>query len=362
MAISLRVDPVARGAHIPGLAPDFDEIYRSQLARVQALLRRRLQDQTLVDDVTQETFLRAFKSLDRFEPDRPVWPWLRAIANSALIDALRRRAAARADEQETLESAARVPDLDADPHARYDLRERHQSMKDAMAMLPARQRRVLTLTDIEGWDVQHVASIEGTTAESAKSVLKRARAAFRRTYLAIADERGLLAGTPIGAALVRMRSLRARFGRRMALGSARLFNAAAPYLTDVAVAALLGGALAFSSVAGSAASAKPSVSASLLGSVDRSSNLAIAGGNAAINSTTDRASQPPSQAQAGPPPNQHFTFQAGHSHEGRFEDISLKVLARYGVPSDDSVGVTWDCEQSSVSVKFCDTIDSLPNP
>lgn len=70
---------------------DWDEVYRTQAPRLRGVIARRV-EAGAVEDVLQETFLRAYRSSDRFDASRPIEPWLTTIAVHAAADSRRRTA------------------------------------------------------------------------------------------------------------------------------------------------------------------------------------------------------------------------------------------------------------------------------
>jgi RNA polymerase sigma-70 factor (ECF subfamily) len=131
------------------------------------------------EDVAQETLLRAWRALDRFERRSSVHTWLYRIATNACLDELERRP--RRPEpvlepypDERLDEA-QIPV--ADPAARYAQREGMElAFLTAIQWLPGRQRAVLVLRDVLGWTGPEVADLLDTTVAAANSALQRARA------------------------------------------------------------------------------------------------------------------------------------------------------------------------------------------
>jgi RNA polymerase sigma-70 factor (ECF subfamily) len=130
------------------------------------------------EDIVQETLLRAWRALDRFERRSSVKTWLYRIANNACLDELERRPR----RPETIEPYpdARLEDLPspaADPAARYALREGMElALLTAIQQLPGRQRAVLILRDVLGWTAREVADLLDSTVTATNSSLQRARA------------------------------------------------------------------------------------------------------------------------------------------------------------------------------------------
>jgi RNA polymerase sigma-70 factor (ECF subfamily) len=129
------------------------------------------------EDVAQETLLRAWRALDRFEPRAQFQTWLYRIATNACLDELERR-------PRRPTPVDPFPDLvldDAasptyDPAARYAIREGMElALLRAIQELPGRQRAVLIFRDVLGWTAPEVAELLQSTVASVTSALQRAR-------------------------------------------------------------------------------------------------------------------------------------------------------------------------------------------
>jgi RNA polymerase sigma-70 factor, ECF subfamily len=152
------------------------------------------------EDVLQETMLRAWRGLARFEGGRPLRPWLFKIATNACLDAIAKRPkrvlpidrgpSSGADVgpgKPLVESAWLEPYPDEflaledgyeSPDARYEQRESVElAFVAALQHLPATQRAVLILREVLGFSAREVAEFLETTAASVNSALQRARAA-----------------------------------------------------------------------------------------------------------------------------------------------------------------------------------------
>ena len=147
------------------------------------------------DDAVQETLVRAWRSLDRFDGRASLRTWLYRIATNVCLDALSdraRRTRAVDDHREgsvddALEPRPRthwlepvadarvVPD-DADPAERLQLRQSIRlAFVAALQHLPPKQRAGLLLSDVLGWSAAEVAETLATSVASVNSALQRAR-------------------------------------------------------------------------------------------------------------------------------------------------------------------------------------------
>ncbi len=148
------------------------------------------------DDAVQETLIRAWKSLDRFEGRAALRTWLHRIATRVCLDAIDERSrrarpmdlrpAGAPDDPLTPRPAAEwiepIPDVqaipaDADPAERAALRQSIRlAFVAALQLLPPRQRAMLLLADVLGWSAAEIAESLETTVPAVNSALQRARA------------------------------------------------------------------------------------------------------------------------------------------------------------------------------------------
>ena len=130
------------------------------------------------EDLVQETLLRAWRALERFEPRAQLQTWLYRIATNACLDELERRPRRPEPvdpfpDRATEETASPT----YDPAARYAIREGMElALLRAIQELPGRQRAVLIFRDVLGWTAPEVAELLESTVASVNSALQRARA------------------------------------------------------------------------------------------------------------------------------------------------------------------------------------------
>ena len=141
------------------------------------------------EDIVQETFLRAWSSLDRFERRSSMHTWLYRIATNACLDELERRPR-RPEPVVDPYPDVRVP-ADEGPGARYLQREGMEvALLTAIQRLPGRQRAVLILRDLLGWSADETASLLETTSAAVNSALQRARSTIEAEKRAVAPGAG----------------------------------------------------------------------------------------------------------------------------------------------------------------------------
>jgi RNA polymerase sigma-70 factor (ECF subfamily) len=128
-------------------------------------------DRMLADHVAQDAVLRAFRSLDRFDPARPFRPWLKRITVNLAIDELRREKRQERARMWMTELRTVAP-FEDDP-------ELLGSLVAAVRELPERQRLVVVLHYWLDTGVEEIGAILGIPIGTVVSRLSRARAALR---------------------------------------------------------------------------------------------------------------------------------------------------------------------------------------
>lgn len=151
------------------------------------------------EDAVQETFVRAWRALDRFDGRSSVKTWLYRIATNVCLDALRNASRrhrpmdegppAKGDEPiqtrpmrhwlEPIPDALAVPEQ-GDPAARAMLRQSIRlAFVAALQRLPPKQRAALLLTEVLGWSASETAQALETSVAAVNSALQRARVSVR---------------------------------------------------------------------------------------------------------------------------------------------------------------------------------------
>jgi RNA polymerase sigma factor (sigma-70 family) len=147
---------------------------------VEAQLRLALRgrDRSLVEDLAQDVFLRAYVALRRDDREVALGAWLRRIALNRALDELRRRHPEPLGEAEPeAPHAALGRDAACAALERLELRE----VIDALASLPPRQRRALAGHAFQSLPYADLAQDAGTTPRAVKSLVHRARQTVRET-------------------------------------------------------------------------------------------------------------------------------------------------------------------------------------
>ncbi|UCE01618.1 MAG: RNA polymerase sigma factor [Candidatus Latescibacterota bacterium] len=156
-------------------------LYDGHVDRVFRLAHRMTGDETLAQDFTQETFIRAFDRLPSFRGDAALSTWLHSITMSVVLNGLRK--VKRHRQRETDLDGARG--VGADPKGDPVLRS---ALAHAIDQLSDDHRAVLLLHDVEGFKHAEIATIMAIPIGTSKARLARARAALRRDLVSFAPE------------------------------------------------------------------------------------------------------------------------------------------------------------------------------
>lgn len=149
----------------------FETLVRRYQAPVYRIALRMLHSSADADDVTQDTFVRAWRSLARFRGDSAVPTWLYRIVTRRCFDLLAARRPTEILDEDHLDAAA-------DPVATVEQRERLHAVARQIAALPPDQRAALVLREFEGLSYEQVAHVLDTTVPAIKGRIHRARLAI----------------------------------------------------------------------------------------------------------------------------------------------------------------------------------------
>jgi len=175
-------DLVARA--LDGDAAAFGTLMRRYQGAVHRLVQGIVRNRTDADDLTQETFFRAYRYLGGFDPGRPLSPWLLRIAANLAFTHLRRqrRGAWLSLDAEHPRTGRTVLDSVNAPGAEAAVERpaRHRELEAALDALPPLYRSILVLSAVHEMRYDEIASILGIPIGTVMSRLSRARTAMRR--------------------------------------------------------------------------------------------------------------------------------------------------------------------------------------
>ncbi len=137
-------------------------------------------------DLTQDTFLKAVKSLDQYNQGAALYTWIYRIARNTCIDAMRKLKTRRqydapevdADSQSSTDSGSSV-----EYRSDYEQREEQNMVRRVMAFMPNDYRELIILKDFEGMHYNEIAVITSLQEGTVKSRLFRARVMLKEGLL-----------------------------------------------------------------------------------------------------------------------------------------------------------------------------------
>jgi len=172
-----------------GEAAAFDRLIEERSGDVYALLYRLTEDREEARDLTQETFLRVFQSIDHFRGDADLKTWIYRIAINQARNRWRWWRRRRRDvtvsldtegEREEQPLSARLRDSGIDPEQETLMREREMALRRALRTLGRLYREVVILRDVEGLTYEEIAAALEISIGTVKSRLSRGRQDLRR--------------------------------------------------------------------------------------------------------------------------------------------------------------------------------------
>ncbi|ACQ81166.1 RNA polymerase, sigma-24 subunit, ECF subfamily [Beutenbergia cavernae DSM 12333] len=157
--------------------PSWEEIVRQHSARVYRLAYRLTGNQADAEDLTQEVFIRVFRSLSSYTPGT-FEGWLHRITTNLFLDQVRRKKRIRMDALG--ERAERLPASDASsPERGYEHGNLDLDVQAALAQLSPEYRAAVVLCDIEGLSYEEIGATLGIKMGTVRSRIHRARAQLR---------------------------------------------------------------------------------------------------------------------------------------------------------------------------------------
>jgi len=172
-----------------GALDDFSEIVQQHERLVFSILYRYERDAHLIEDLAQETFLKAWHSLNQFDGRAPFSHWLSRIAVHVAIDHLRKRR--RTKNQITIselgESTLEWLQSD-DEHSELQNNEAREVLDLALQKLSPEEQLVITLQEIEGKSAIEIRQLTGWSRVGVRVRAHRARGKLRNALIQMEKE------------------------------------------------------------------------------------------------------------------------------------------------------------------------------
>ena len=168
----------------------FEELHRRYVGSIFRLVRRKLGDALLAEDIAQETFLKALRMMDRVDDSFNFGGWVHTVARNLCFDELRRRQRdLRVDDGDEEEGGllAGLPSTSKsfDPVLVQESNEVRRQVWTVAQRLPEKYRLVLTLRELQGLSYRRIAVILKMSESAVETLLYRARLRFKEEFVAL---------------------------------------------------------------------------------------------------------------------------------------------------------------------------------
>jgi RNA polymerase sigma-70 factor (ECF subfamily) len=150
----------------------YNQLLKAMVPAIRALVCKKIRDEGLVEDVIQETLLAIHRVRHTYDPQRPILPWVAAIASARAIDALRHRG--RRQEVQDEEELQRQPAASAESSADTDI------LSGYLDNLPLRQRMIVESVHLREQSLAQAAAETNQSLSAVKSLLHRAMVNLRK--------------------------------------------------------------------------------------------------------------------------------------------------------------------------------------
>lgn len=143
--------------------PSATELNEAHFVAVYGFVSSRIRPREDAEDVTQETFVAAYKELHKLKGDARLW--LYGIARRKVADLFRKRS----------RMGCTVPEAAEDVHLAVETREAVTQLRGLIAQLPQNQQEALLLQHLEGLSIAQIAVVMNRSPKSIKGLVARAR-------------------------------------------------------------------------------------------------------------------------------------------------------------------------------------------
>jgi RNA polymerase sigma-70 factor (ECF subfamily) len=161
---------------------DIVDLYQDKLYHMSY---RMLYNRQEAEDVVQDTFLRVYRNLDRYDDSMKFSTWIYRIATNLCIDRLRRRRPtysldAESTDHEGLDGYSILPSDDRTPESEIVLSETQRIIRQAIENLPAKYKTVMVLRYLQDMSLQEISDVMDMPVTTIKTRVHRGREFLRK--------------------------------------------------------------------------------------------------------------------------------------------------------------------------------------
>ena len=159
----------------------FETLVREHQTRVYNLALRMTGSEEDAQDIAQETFLKAWRTMGKYRGECSLGSWLYRIASNLSIDLLRKNKRQQREKIVSLEDngedgrTLELPDLREEPQTILEREENRRAVWACLEKLPEEQRLILVLRDVNGLSYEEIGASMGLEMGTVKSRIFRAR-------------------------------------------------------------------------------------------------------------------------------------------------------------------------------------------
>ena len=162
-----------------GNVNDFEKLVTAYEKNVYNIALRMVGDPDDAADMTQETFIKAYRALSSFRGDSKFSSWLYRIASNVCLDFLRSRSRHPQVSLSTVDEDDRatfeLPDMRQNPEEQLMKKLGMEAVRRGLDSLPEEQRQILLLREIQGFSYEEIAGALNLESGTVKSRIFRAR-------------------------------------------------------------------------------------------------------------------------------------------------------------------------------------------
>jgi RNA polymerase sigma-70 factor, ECF subfamily len=163
----------------------FEPLVERYYQRIARLAHHVVGHPLVAEDIAQETFLRAYRTLPRFRGDASFYSWLYRITINLCLNYLRRQPRLSSVEAT---AAHFLPTMPSDPSTLLEDRERQRLIRGAIDSLPAHYRIVVILRDLEELSYQDIADVLAIPVGTVKSRINFAKRLLKEKLRTLLEE------------------------------------------------------------------------------------------------------------------------------------------------------------------------------
>lgn len=158
---------------------EMEQLYKEHSDRVYSYIYLLVRHKECAEDLTQETFYKAYKGLDSFNKQASTATWLLKIARNITYDYFRRK---RVIQFFTFEKEHDLETKTLSPESRFEQKEQLTKMYDSLSKLKKDYQEVLLLRKVQECSIKETAYILGWTEAKVKMKMTRALVALKKEF------------------------------------------------------------------------------------------------------------------------------------------------------------------------------------